>query len=213
MNTQRNLRSERKMRRAEGVPPLPGSSEPPSDDLPAEARETAAQARQAGWQIANEGDSLHGKITLTIKDRAAKLFREAVEDADSEANTMVHILLLDQIAEIEAERLRQDPRLVLSEERHRGIEYDQQAELSKHRNRKLDAETAKARLEIERLHKQIDKLRQELEAGDLKLKKARRTLEQAKISADLGQPMDAQQVCRRIAEIVGLEDPVQPAAQ
>lgn len=188
----------------------PGSA---PDAAKGEALEAAEKAREGGWQIGDEGDTLHGKIRLTLKDLTAKLFRQASEDPDSEANSMVQILLLNQIAEIDTERYRQDPKMVLSEERRRGIEHDRQAELAKHRNKKMEADTAKVRLEIERLKGQIKKLTQDLEAGEIKLEQARRVLDQANVSAEVGQPMDPQKVYRRIAEIVGLRAPADAEQQ
>jgi hypothetical protein len=181
----------------------------PLDPAKAEALEAAGTARLAGWQIGDEGDSLHGKIILTLKDRAYKLFRQAAEDPDSEANTIVQIMLLNQIGEIEAARYQADPKLVLTEERHRGIEHDMQAEMAKHRITKLDADTAKATLEIDRLRHRIEKLKQELEAGKMKLDQARRVVGEAQVNADLGRPMDPQEVYRRIFEIVGLQAPAE----
>jgi hypothetical protein len=199
---------ERSARHSEGR--APSSEQPPPaapDPVEAEALQAAAEARRAGWKLANEPDEFESQVRQSVKARAVRLFNEAKENPDSDANTLVHIFLVDQVAKVESERLRQDPKLVITEERRRGVEEQRESEMAKRRNRHLEAQTAKIRVDTVRSRKQIDKLKQQLEEGKMKLDQTRRVLEQARVSAEVGQPMDSAQICRKIAEIVGLEDP------
>lgn len=179
----------------------------PSDPVEAEALQAAAEARRAGWKLANEPDEFEGQVRQSMRNCAVRLFTEAKENPNSDANTMVHIFLLDQVAKVQSERLHKDPKLVFTEERRRGVEEHRQAEMAKSRNFHLEAQTAKIRIDTVRSRKQIERIKQQLEEGTMKLDQTRRVLQQARVSAEVGQPMDSAQICRKIAEIVGLEDP------
>jgi hypothetical protein len=212
VSKRQNLEGEPSQENSQACPPFK-QPDSPSEAAKQEALAAGEKAREAGYQIGNEGDRLHGKVTLQIIETAERLLLQIKENPDSEANTLVRVLLLNQIAQIEAAKIREDPKLVFSEERRRGIEYDQEAEKAKTRNIKVEADTDKVRAEIDRLQKQIQKLEQDLRQGEMKLAQAQRVVDQAQLSNQLGQPMDAQQVYRRIAEIVGLRAPSEPGAE
>ena len=103
----------------------PEAGPPPLDPVEAEAQEALEQVPDFGYI---DEEPFHGKITASIRDKAEKMFQMALEDPNSDANLMVRIMLLNQVAKVEAERYRQDPKLVLTEERRRGAEHVRQLE-------------------------------------------------------------------------------------
>jgi hypothetical protein len=199
------------MKRTEPVFEEVESATPSPDPAEAEALETAEEARKSGWQLTGD-DPLHGQIVVKLKERVAKLVREAAQDPNSEANTMVHLLLLNQVAKIEEKSYQEDPRLTFTEERHRGIEFRRQAELARHRVKQMEASTAKTKTEDRRLKRQVRKLEQEIEAGRIKLEQTRRVLDQATVAKQQGAPLDPVSVYTKIAEIIGLQSPAQQSA-
>jgi len=181
-----------------------GSPEAPIDPAEAEAQEALAQVPDYSYA---DDDPFHGKITAEIIAKVEEMFRLAREDPKSDANLMVRIMLLNQVARIEAERYRQDPKLVLTEERRRGFEHVRQLEKDrllaggvKVRNKKVEADIRLTLAKVADLELLIEDHRRQLSD-------ALRVAENAKAAAENGQPLEPLAVYNRIAEIVGLRAP------
>ena len=143
--------------------------------------------------IVNSEDSLHGQITAHIKGIVGELFEEARQNPNSDANQMVRLMLLNQVANLQADSGQDHPASVLAEERRRGIEHDRQVELDRY---KLSLMGKREELMVE----QIRQIKQKLDSVKKEAKKAEDALAQ-------GQPLDPRAVYRRISEIVGLRAP------
>ena len=159
-----------------------------------------------------EEDELHGKVVVTLKEKANKMFEEAAEDRNSQANQLVRILLLNQLANMHPARYQKDPRLVVTEERHRGFEAEKKAEIDKHKVALLKQRVKKLEEEIEAAKLRSQQLQQDIEQGEYKLAEARRLAQNAQAAAEHGKPLDPMSVYTRIARIIGLRSPAEQAA-
>ena len=170
--------------------------------------DTAPEGMQIpeGYEYLDE-DPLHGKITGKIKEMANELFDEAAQDPNSEANEMVHILLLNQIGNMQSKQLREEPKMVLVEERRRGIEVKQKNEVNRNKAKHFEIFAAQKALEIERLKAQIKKLETDTQRTQVQLDQTRRVLDQAKAAAENQQPMDHMTIYNKIAEVIGIRPP------
>jgi len=188
------------------VPP-PGQAESlgaPPDPAEAEVQETLEQVPDYSYAA---DDPLHGKITAEIKTKVEEMFREARENPRSDANLMVRIMLLNQVARVEAERYREDPKLVLTEERRRGADHLRQLEEQRLRAGGVETRKKKVEADIKLIEVRVRDLQQQVDERDLQLSDARRAAENAKAALENGQPLEPLAVYNRIAEIVGLRAP------
>jgi hypothetical protein len=170
--------------------------------------DAAAEGMQIpeGYQYLAE-DPLHGRISVKIKEMAGALFDEAAQNPNSEASEMVHILLLNQIGNMQPKQLQEEPKMVLTEERRRGIEVKQKNEVNRNKAKQFEIFAAQKALEIERLKAQIKKLETDTEHKQVQLDQTRRVLDQAKAAAENQQPMDHMTIYNKIAEVIGLRPP------
>lgn len=151
-------------------------------------------------------DGLHVRVTEAIKAKAEKMYQEAMENPRSDANDMLHILMLNAVANLDAGAYR-DPRVVLTEERHRGAEFEHRAEMDQHRVAQLERQKRKDEEEIKLIKLRVRELQQKVDEGDRQLAEALEAAEKAKKALENGEPLDAMSVYNRIAEIVGLRVP------
>ncbi|HEV2380322.1 MAG TPA: hypothetical protein VG206_11070 [Terriglobia bacterium] len=183
---------------------LPSSTDP-NDRIrkdPAPAGNSAQDGEEVelpdGYSYTSD-DPLHGKITTRLKEIVARIFDDARQDPEGEANQMVRAMLLNQVANMQPKSYQGNPGMLLAEERRRGAEHERQAELDTHNFRIL---TLRAK-DLE--HKVREKEQQ--------IAKTQRELERAQEALEHGQPIDARAVYRRISEIVGLRAPSEAGQQ
>ena len=157
-------------------------------------------------------DELHWKLVPALKKKANDMFNEAIQDPDSQANELVRILLLNQVANMDAASYQNDPRLTVTEERHRGIEFQRRAEYDKHMVKMLEKREKKLEEEIKVVRARGEELQQKLQEGQYRLAEAERLAQNARAAAEHGAPLDPVSVYTRIAEIIGLQSPAQPGA-
>lgn len=157
-------------------------------------------------------DELHGKVVLTLKDKANKMFEEAAEDPDSEANQLVRILLLNQLANMEPASYQKDPRLVVTEERHRGVEAERKAEIDKHTVALLKQRATKLEEDIKLAQTRTKELENKIQVQEHRLAEAERLAQNAKAAAEHGAPLDPLAVYTKIARIIGLQSPAEQSA-
>jgi hypothetical protein len=138
-----------------------------------------------------EPDPLHKKITVRLKEIASGIFEEAEQDPKSQANEILRAMVINQLAGMEPDFYHRQPTAAFAEERRRGVDLQRQAELDKHNLQFRELLTTQLQIKV-------NKLRAELQEATAKIKQ--------------GEPLDHEKVYRRIAEIVGLEDPLQPAS-
>lgn len=144
-------------------------------------------------------DSLHGKISGRLKEIVARIFDDARQDPEGEANQMVRAMLLNQLANMQPDSYQGNPGMLLAEERRRGFEHERQAELDTHNFRILKL--------------RAQDLQQKVKEREQQIAKTQRELERAQEALEHGQPMDARAVYRRISEIVGLRAPSEAGQQ
>lgn len=157
-------------------------------------------------------DELHAKLVPALKDKANKMFEEAAENPDSEANQLVRILLLNQLANMDPARYQENPRMVVTEERHRGIESERKAEIDKQTVKILKQREAKLEEEIKLAQTRAKELEQKIRHGEYRLAEAERLAQNARAAAEHGAPLDPLSVYTKIAEIIGLQSPAQQSA-
>ena len=157
-------------------------------------------------------DELHWKLVPALKKKANDMFNEAIQDPDSQANELVRILLLNQVANMDAASYQNDPRLTVTEERHRGIEFHRKAEYDKHMVKMLEKREKKLEEEIKVVRARGEELQQKLQEGQYRLAEAERLAQNARAAAEHGAPLDPVSVYTKIAEIIGLQPPAQPGA-
>lgn len=143
-------------------------------------------------------DPLHGKISTRLKEIVGRIYDDARQDPEGEANQMVRAMLLNQVANMQPKSYQGNPGMLLAEERRRGVEHERQAELDTHNFRIL---TLRAK-----------DLQHKVKEKEQQIAKAQRELERAQDALEHGQPMDPRAVYRRISEIVGLRAPTDAAA-
>ena len=144
-------------------------------------------------------DPLHGKISTRLKEIVGRIFDDARQDPEGEANQMVRAMLLNQVANMQPKSYQGNPGMLLAEERRRGAEHERQAELDTHNFRIL---TLRAK-----------DLQHKVKEKDQQIAKAQRELERAQDALEHGQPIDPRAVYRRISEIVGLRAPSEAGQQ
>ena len=159
-----------------------------------------------------EEDELHGKLVVTLKEKANKMFEEAAEDPDSEANQLVRILLLNQLANTQPASYQKEPRLVVTEERHRGIEAERKAEIDKHTVALLEQRAKKLEEDIKLAHTRTKELQRRVQVQDHKMEEAQRLAQNAQAAAEHGQALDPRAVYTKIAQIIGLQSPAEQVA-
>ena len=172
-------------------------TENPAEDAPAPSPERAA------------GLALQREIIHEMAKRSRKMFDDARSNPNSEAAEMVHILLFTQLVNMEEELPEKDLKHVYGEQfrRHR---LQKDLEIAKY-----DAERANKRLQQsdERngmLERKLKLAEQEAAVKQRKLDEAEREANRARAALENDQPMDAMAVYNRIAEIVGLTQPLEP---
>jgi hypothetical protein len=154
-------------------------------------------------------DKLHGKVVVTLKEKANKMFEEAAEDPNSEANQLVRILLLNQLANMQPESYQENPKMVVTEERYRGVEAERRAEMDKHMLTLLKRREVKLKEEIKLARTRTKELAQKVKAHEHKLAEAERLAQNAQAAAEHGAPLDPVSVYTKIAQIIGLESPAE----
>jgi hypothetical protein len=152
-------------------------------------------------------DPLHGKITGKIKEMATDLYERAVENPNSEANEMVRILLLNQIAHMQPETYQQEPKMTITEERRRGAEVKDKEEVNRRKGEQFELAKARHTAEMRKLNAQIQNLETEGRQKEMKLQQAQRVVDQALAQAEHGQAMDHMTIYNKIAEVIGLRPP------
>ncbi|HEV3278287.1 MAG TPA: hypothetical protein VG860_15825 [Terriglobia bacterium] len=154
----------------------------------------------------NPPDALQTRILSALKDKVRQMFEEAAEDPNSQASEMVHLLLLNQLTNMESQLSEKELRAVFGEE-HRQQSFKVRLGLSTTRQAHMK-KMGEERLKLLRQKLKIEKQK----AGDAhnKVLEAERLAKEAKAAADGGQPMDSMAIYNRIAEIVGLRTPMQP---
>ena len=157
-------------------------------------------------------DELHARIVPVLKDRVSKMVDEAVQDPDSEANQLVRILLLNQVANMHPSKYQDDPKLTVTEERHRGIENERRNEYTKHMVKLLEGRAKKLEEDIKMARARVEELQQKVKQGQYRLAEAERLAQNARAAVEQGQPLDPMAVYNKIAEIIGLQYPGQETA-
>jgi hypothetical protein len=152
-------------------------------------------------------DPLHGKIVVKLKEVVNELYDQAMENPNSEANEMVRILLLNQMANMNPETYHHEPRLTYTEERHRGVEAKRQKDLDQQKAKQFDMAYTKHQAELRKLNAQIQNLETEARSKEIKLQQAQRVVDQALAQAEHGQEMDHMTIYNKIAEVIGLRPP------
>jgi hypothetical protein len=152
-------------------------------------------------------DPLHGKIVVRLKEAVNDLYNQSVENPDSDANEIVRILLLNQMANMNPETYHREPRLTYTEERHRGVEVDDKKEMNQQKAKQFDMAQSKHLAEMRRLNVQIQNLEMEGRQREMKLEQAQRMVDQARAAEEHGQPMDHLAIYNKIAEVIGLRPP------
>lgn len=195
----------RKRKKAEIASSTPGS-------IPVEATAPPGEP-ELPPNIEYVPDELHWKLVPALKKKANDMFDEAMQDPDSQANELVRILLLNQVANMDAASYQNDPRLTVTEERRRGIEFQRKAEYDKHMVKMLEKRETKLEEEIKVLRTRGEELQQKVQEGQYRLAEAERLAQNARAAEEHGAPLDPVSVYTRIAEIIGLQTPMQPGAE
>ena len=152
-------------------------------------------------------DPLHGKIVVRFKDAVNDLYNQSVENPNSDANEIVRILLLNQMANMNPALYHREPRMTYSEERHRGVENRRQTELDQQKAKQFDVAKDRSSAEMRKLNAQIRNLELEARQKKMKLEQAQRMVDQARAAEEHGQPMDHLAIYNKIAEVIGLRPP------
>ena len=184
---------------------------------PASGAEAGSAASAGGARVPKNfkytdgpDDELHVLVTDEIKAKALEMFRMARANPKSGAGEMVRILLLNSVANMHADRYH-DPKLVLGEERRRGLEAEHRGEMAQHKVEQLRIRVERDREMLKLTRLKVRELDQRVKENDRKLAQAQQTAEGAKRALENGQPLDAMTVYNRIAEIVGLRQPAEQA--
>lgn len=153
-----------------------------------------------------ESDRLHAGIIAALKDKVWKMFKEASEDENSDANQMVHLLLLNQLTKMRANPSDKEFKTLISQEQRRHTDRERwRSSMDKERHaRKMDL----ARLKV--MEEKLKLAQYRYRDARKQVKDAQQVAKQAKTAAEQGHPMDALEVYNRIADIVGLRSPLKP---
>jgi hypothetical protein len=163
----------------------------------------------------------------TLRHQRDELYQDARRHPDSEADQMVQILLLSALRNQQAGDYDADLSDTLARQR-RGYR-EAQAKRSQERQRAVPSEAAKtgsrgtgaARTEAAGSEAgwgtAAGREASENEFGraeaETRLKKVAEALQNAKAAAESGNEMDPMQIYRKIAEVVGLNSPLQPIGE
>lgn len=178
------------------------SGKPPGSRNPADSAEQVSQERQARI-------SLQREIIREMDSKTRKMFEDARSNPNSEASEMVHILLFTQLVNMEEELPEKDLKQVYGEQfrRHR-LQKDLEiakynADLANKRVQQADERNAMLERKLKLAEEQAAQKQRQLDEAEREANRARAALEN-------DQPMDALAVYNRIAEIVGLTQPLEP---
>jgi hypothetical protein len=168
-----------------------------------------AEGAPAAPRGSPEGIKLQRAIVREMANKAQKMWDDARSNPNSEASEMVHILLFTQLVNMEEELPEKDLKQVYGEQfrRHR-LQKDLEiakynADLANKRLQQADDRNAM-------LERKLKLAEQEAAAKQRKLDEAEREANRARAALENQQPMDALAVYNRIAEIVGLTQPLEP---
>lgn len=150
------------------------------------------------------GVPLHSKILAALKKKVEKMFEEAVEDPRSDANELVHVLLLDQLTNMPTSGAELKT-ILGQEQRRQSAKVHWKLSMGRERRvRKMDRQRRAL------MQEQLKVARQKAKDARRKAQEAGRIAKEARRAAEQGEPMDALEVYNRIAEIVGLRVPTPP---
>jgi paraquat-inducible protein B len=173
-------------------------NEQPESDAPIKGPEGLPEKRS--------GVPLRLRILAEFKKKVEKMFEEAVEDPNSDANELVHILLLEQLTNMPAGPSGTELKTILGQQQKRqsakehwklAVEKEKDARKLNRKRRKL-------------LEEQVKAMRLKIKSVRRKMREAQQTAKEAIAAQQEGHPMDALEVYNRIAEIVGLRSPLKP---
>jgi hypothetical protein len=136
-----------------------------------------------------------------LRQKRDQLYRDARAHPDSEAGEMVRMLLLAGISGLEPETVDEEAEAAQAEERRRF----RKARLARIRRPPADGN--------DRTPLEVRDVDVEIRERQSKLRRVAEATEEARAAAAAGRPMDPLQVYSRIAEIIGLQSPVQDACR
>jgi hypothetical protein len=159
-----------------------------------------------------EGIALQREIVREMAKKSRQMWDDARSNPNSEASEMVHILLFTQLVNMEEDLPEKDLKEVYGEQfrRHR---LQKDLEIATYNAKRADERLRQADERNAMLERKLKLAEDQAKEKQRKLDEAEREANRARAALENDQPMDAMAVYNRIAEIVGLTQPLEPIGQ
>src|SRR5215472_7697971 len=156
-----------------------------------------------------EGVSLQREIIREMAKKARVMWENARDNPNSEASEMVHILLFTQLVNMEEQLPEKDLKQLYGEQfrRHR---LQKDLEIATYNAKRADERIRQGDERNSMLERKLKIAEDEAKEKQKRLDQAEREANKARAALENDQPMDAMAVYNRIAEIVGLTQPLEP---
>jgi hypothetical protein len=147
----------------------------------------------------------------TLRQKRDELYKAAREHPGSEEDEMVEILLLSAMSNIQPAHYDSQPRLALGDERRR-FHAAHERRVRERRAQRRAPERGGEGTEAVCVGETVAELRREVEKRQRQLERVEEALKTAQAAVAAGKQVTDMEIYNRIAAVVGLRSPLQPAS-